>query len=120
MHTYPFYRLAARSAFDLVAWELLYAAQFLALEFFFRGFMLAGLRRSVGVHAIWIMVVPYTMIHFGKPLPETLGAIFAGLILGTLALRTKSIWSGVLIHVSVALNMDLLALGHCPPGRRCP
>ncbi|MCX5748271.1 MAG: hypothetical protein NT062_37945, partial [Proteobacteria bacterium] len=36
--TYPFYRLANRSAFDLWTWELLYAAQFVALEFFFRGF----------------------------------------------------------------------------------
>ena len=35
------------------------------------------------------MIVPYCMIHYGKPLPETLGAIGAGLILGTLAMRTQ-------------------------------
>jgi uncharacterized protein len=118
-HAYPFYKLANRSTFDLVAWEILYALQFLSLEFFFRGFMLHGLKRSIGAHAIWVMVVPYVMIHFDKPILETLGAIFAGLVLGTLALRTRSIWCGVLIHMSVAITMDLLALAHCPPDQPC-
>ena len=113
--TYPFYRIANRSYTDLVLWELLYAAQFLSLEFFFRGFLLHGLRRALGANAIFVMLVPYCMIHYGKPLPETLGAIGAGLILGTLAMRTRSIWGGVLIHVGVATTMDVLALRGCPP-----
>jgi membrane protease YdiL (CAAX protease family) len=114
-HTYPFYRLANRSQFDLWTWEGLYAAQFVSLEFFFRGFILNALRRRLGANAIFVMIVPYCMIHYGKPLPETLGAIGAGLILGTLAMRTKSIWGGVLIHIGVAITMDVLALHGCPP-----
>jgi membrane protease YdiL (CAAX protease family) len=120
--TYPFYRLANRSAMDFWMWELLYAAQFLSLEFFFRGFLLQGLRRALGANAIFVMIVPYCMIHYGKPLPETMGAIGAGLILGTMAMRTRSIWGGVLIHVGVAVSMDLLALQGCPlasSGRPC-
>jgi membrane protease YdiL (CAAX protease family) len=113
-HTYPFYRMANRSHLDLWTWEALYAAQFLSLEFFFRGFLLQGLRRALGANAIFVMIVPYCMIHYGKPMPETLGAIGAGLILGTLAMRTKSIWGGVLIHVGVATTMDVLALRGCP------
>jgi membrane protease YdiL (CAAX protease family) len=113
--TYPFYRIANRSLADLAMWEALYAAQFLSLEFFFRGFVLHGLRRALGANAIFVMLVPYCMIHYGKPLPETLGAIGAGLILGTLAMRTRSIWGGVLIHVGVATTMDVLALRGCPP-----
>jgi membrane protease YdiL (CAAX protease family) len=119
-HTYPFYRLANRSALDLWAWEVLYAAQFFSLEFFFRGFLLFGLRRALGPYAIFVSMVPYCMIHFGKPISETLGAVVAGVILGTLALRTRSIWCGVLIHVSVAVTMDLLALSHCPALAPCP
>ncbi|MEM9492170.1 MAG: CPBP family intramembrane glutamic endopeptidase [Myxococcota bacterium] len=114
LHTYPFYRYANRSAFDLWAWEALYILQFFSLEFFFRGFMLRGLARTMGSKAIFVMTVPYCMIHFGKPFPETIGAIFAGIILGTVAMRTRSIWGGVLIHVGVALTMDLFALQHCP------
>ena len=95
---------------QLLTWELMYAAQFFSLEFFFRGFMLNALRRSMGAYAIFAMVVPYCMIHFGKPIAETFGAIAAGLVLGTLALGTRSIWSGFFIHVSVALSMDLASL----------
>jgi membrane protease YdiL (CAAX protease family) len=109
-HTYPFYRYTDRSTFDLVAWEAMYALQFLSLEFFFRGFILQGLRPKLGSNAIFVMIVPYCMIHYGKPLPETLGAIGAGLLLGTLAMRTRSIWGGVVIHIAVAVTMDVLAL----------
>jgi membrane protease YdiL (CAAX protease family) len=108
--TYPFYRLAKRSSTDLIAWEALYAVQFLALEFFFRGFLLQGLRRTLGSNAIFVMIVPYCMIHYGKPLPETLGAIGAGILLGTMAMRTRSIWGGVIIHVGVAVTMDMMAM----------
>src|SRR5262249_18466983 len=114
-HTYPFYRMANRSTFDLWTWEALYAAQFVSLEFFFRGVMLKALRKALGANAVFVMIVPYCMIHYGKPLPETLGAIGAGLILGTLAMRTRSIWGGVLIHIGVAITMDVLALRGCPP-----
>jgi uncharacterized protein len=117
---YPFYRLAHRSTFDLLAWEFLYCLQFLSLEFFFRGFMLNGLKKALGAHSIWVMAVPYCMIHYGKTWQETVGAIAAGLILGTVALRTKSIWGGVLIHIGVAVSMDLLTIQHCPPNSPCP
>lgn len=123
LQTYPFYKQANRSAFDFWAWQAMYALQFLSLEFFFRGFMLKAVAPRFGSGAIFVMVIPYCMIHFGKPMPETLGAILAGTVLGTLALRTRSIWGGVLIHVGVALTMDLLALSHCPPaesGLQCP
>ncbi len=112
LHTYPFYKMAARSWTDYVAWELMYGASFLALEFFFRGFLLFALKRTMGAYAIFVMIVPYCMIHFHKPVTEVCGAIFAGIVLGTLAMATRSIWCGVLIHVSVAWTMDALALLH--------
>ena len=107
---YPFYKLANRSWFDFVAWELLYAAQFFSLEFFFRGFWLKACKSTMGSYAIFAMVVPYCMIHFGKPMIEAIAAIIAGIVLGTLAMKTRSIWSGFLIHVSVAVSMDSAAL----------
>lgn len=121
--TYPFYKWANRSAFDFWAWQALYALQFVSLEFFFRGFILRGLRPRFGSGAIFVMVVPYCMIHYGKPMAETFGAIVAGLVLGTLAMRTRSIWGGAAIHIAVALTMDLLAVSQCPSadsGLRCP
>jgi membrane protease YdiL (CAAX protease family) len=120
--TYPFYKHANRSHLDFWAWQAMYALQFIGLEFFFRGFMLKGLERSFGSGAIFVMMVPYTMIHFGKPMLETLGAIIAGIVLGALAMRTRSIWGGAILHIGVAVTMDLLAVNQCPPPEEgmCP
>jgi membrane protease YdiL (CAAX protease family) len=107
---YPFYKKSSRSWFDFVVWEALYVLQFFALEVFFRGFWLNTLRRSMGSTAIFAMTVPYCMIHYGKPYFETCGAVVAGIALGSLSMRTKSIYSGFLVHVTVALLMDFLAL----------
>lgn len=109
---YPFYPDAGRSLPTLLLWELLYASTFLAIEFFFRGYLLFGLFRSLGSVAIFVSALPYCLIHIGKPAPEMLGSIFAGIVLGTLALTSGSIWGGVGLHVGVALSMDLLSLWH--------
>ena len=107
---YPFYKKCTRSWFDLLLWESMYIAQFFALEVFFRGFMLVPLRKSMGSSAIFAMSVPYVMIHYGKPYLETCGAFVAGLFLGSLAMKTRSIYAGFLVHVTVALLMDFMAL----------
>ncbi len=107
---YPFYKLSSRSWFDLLAWESMYCAQFFALEFYFRGFLLATLRKTMGSAAIFAIAVPYCMIHYGKPYLEANGAIIAGIVLGSLAMRTKSVYAGFLVHITVAGLMDYYAL----------
>ena len=106
---YPFYKNPVGLA-DFLVWECFYALQFFSLEFFFRGFMLHGVKDRMGRFAVFAMVVPYVMIHFRKPMFETTGAIIAGSVLGVLSLRTGSIWGGFLIHVAVAISMDVAAL----------
>ena len=56
------------------------------------------------------MAVPYCMIHYHKPMLGTLGAIAAGVILGYMSLRTRSIWLGAALHIAVAWTMDAAAL----------
>lgn len=107
---YPFYQNAVLGGWHFWGYEALYFIQFFALEAFFRGFLLFGLARRFGYYSVVIMTIPYCMIHFNKPLSETLGAIFAGMLLGVLALRSKSFYWGVLLHFAVAITMDLLAL----------
>ena len=109
---YPMYAQAGRSWADLLMWEGMYAGQFVALEFFFRGFLVGGLSRYIGVLAVPVSVMPYMMIHFSKPWPEAAASVAAGLILGWLAWKLKSIWGGVCVHCAVAASMDLLALSH--------
>ena len=74
------------------------------------GWLVGALRKSMGSGAIFAMAVPYCMIHYGKPYLEAHGAIVAGVVLGSLAMRTRSIYSGFLVHITVAFLMDLLAL----------
>lgn len=108
---YPFYNPLGEKLWpNFIIWQCLYLFQFFVLEFFFRGFIIHGLKKQFGFYSIFIMMIPYVMIHFGKSMPETIGAIFAGIILGTLSLKSRSIWLGVAIHYSVAITMDLAAL----------
>ncbi len=110
--TYPFYKLDEDEGLypNFIIWESFYFMQFVALEFFFRGFVLHGLKERFGFYAIFVMTIPYCMIHFDKPMMETLAAIIAGIVLGIMSLRSKSIWMGVIMHCCVALTMDLCVL----------
>ncbi len=111
LQTYPFPHLARENARAFWMWEAVYLLQFAALEMFFRGFLVFSLERRFGLHGIFVMVIPYAMIHLHKPMPEAFGAIGAGILLGYLALRTRSFYGGILLHFGVALTMDLLARG---------
>ncbi len=93
-----------------ILYEFVYFFQFFAVEFFFRGLLLFRLERRFGLMAVWIMLVPYALLHIHKPFPEAVGSIVAGLILGTLSLRSRSIWAGVAVHCTVAFAADLFAL----------
>jgi membrane protease YdiL (CAAX protease family) len=115
---YPIYKGAGRSWADFVTWEVVYLAQFFGVEIFFRGWMIRSCR-SMGAASIFVMAVPYVMIHFSKPYMEAAGALITGVVLGSLSMRTKSIWSGLLVHATIAVGMDVLALnrrGELPVG----
>jgi len=109
LSVYPFVGAAARDLHTFWIWELAYVGQFFALEAFFRGYLLFTLERAAGRLAIFVMVVPYGMIHFHKPVLEALGAVVAGVFLGFLALRYRSWYGGAVLHSLVALTMDSLA-----------
>lgn len=110
--TYPFYRPELGEPLwpRMIAWQLLYAVQFVGLEFFFRGYLIHGWKHRFGPYAVFAAMIPYCLIHFGKPLPETLGSIIAGVVLGLLSLKTNSIWPGAALHIAVAWTMDAAVL----------
>ncbi len=110
---YPFLRVYNGDPYlssTLLIWELVYFLQFFGLEFFFRGFLVHSLKPSLGFYSIFAMMVPYCMIHFQKPMPETFAAIFAGIFLGWISYKNGSIWLGLVLHCAVAFSMDILAL----------
>ena len=108
---YPFYRQANEaSTSSLLLWEGFYLVQFIGVEFMFRGFLLFALAKQLGKHAIWVSMLPYCMLHYHKTPIEALAAIISGVVLGAVALHTRTIIGGVMLHMAVALSMDMLAL----------
>ena len=78
-------------------------------EFIWRGFMLFGLKEKFGYYAVLIQMIPFVILHNGKPAPETFGAIAGGIALGILAFRTNSIYYCVLTHMGVMFMIDIIS-----------
>lgn len=76
-------------------------------EFLWRGFMLFGLEKKFGYYTVLIQMIPFVILHNGKPAGETFGAIIAAIALGALAIRTRSFLYGVIIHEAVMFSINL-------------
>jgi len=114
LHTYPKVKnIAFITAYARPAWpwqllyELSYGLDFLSIELFFRGLLVIGLSRYAGEKVILPMAAFYCTIHFGKPLGECISSFFGGMILGVIALRTRSILGGLIVHLGLAWLMEL-------------
>ena len=100
-------QLAENKGLYFFIYELIYAIDFTMVEFMFRGFLVIGLSKLIGRHAIIPMAVLYMCFHFGKPTPEAISSLFGGYLLGILAFETKNILGGIAIHAGIALLMDI-------------
>ena len=105
---YPLYHAAGQSLGVFIVYELCYAVYYFGWEFFFRGFMLFGLAGAVGAaNAVLIQTIPSTLAHIGKPTPEVLAAVAAGLVFGAVALRTRSVLYVFLLHYLIGVTLDV-------------
>jgi len=114
--TYPTYRPGPAEAWlgmsrstTIGIYEATYGLRYVAIELFFRGFLVLGLEKHLGRAVLMPMVTVYAFWHFGKPIPEAVASIVAGYVLGVFALRSRSIVGGIIVHVGVAIAMDLAA-----------
>jgi membrane protease YdiL (CAAX protease family) len=98
-----------------LAYETVYSLDYVMTEFFFRGFLILPFARIIGPKAILPMCAFYVSIHFDKPLGECISSFFGGLMLGILAYRTKSIYGGVIVHLGIALAMELVGWWYMAP-----
>jgi membrane protease YdiL (CAAX protease family) len=106
---YPFDKGAGDSVFAFLHFELLRGLFFYtAWEFFFRGFMLFGLRKFVGDWiAICIQTIPSCLWHIGLPTGEIFASIAAGILFGIIAVRTSSILWVFILHYLIGVFLDL-------------
>jgi len=88
--------------------EIDYLSDFVMVELIFRGALVIGMGVVLGRSAVLPMVAVYVALHFGKPVLETISAIFGGFFLGTLAHQTRHIWGGVIIHIGIAFAIELI------------
>lgn len=101
-----------RSWTTLITFEATYGSNFIAVELFFRGFLILALARYLGPYVVLPMAATYCYLHFGKPWGEAFSSIFGGYILGIIALYSRHIWGGIFIHLGVAWLMELLGYIH--------
>jgi hypothetical protein len=94
----------------LLYYELFVGFYMLAWEFFWRGYMMFGLKQKFGFYAIFIQMIPFFILHRGKPDIETFASIFAGLILGVQAWRANSFIYCFLVHWSVMIFVDVISV----------
>lgn len=80
----------------------------LAWEYLLRGFLLFGLKERFGEASIVIQMVPFVLLHLGKPEIETLSCIITGLWFGWVAYRGKSFWPAFIIHVFINFTVSFL------------
>ncbi len=91
-----------------IIYEIAMLIYMFAWEFIWRGFLLFGLEAKFGYYAVFIQMIPFVILHNGKPLPETLGAILGGIALGILAFRTRSFIYGVVVHMGIMFSIDFI------------
>lgn len=108
--TYPQLKMTLDSWNTFFIYEAGLVIYLISWEFIWRGFMLFGLKEKFGVYSIFIQMIPFLILHNGKPVLETFGAIIAGLALGVLAFRTRSIFYCVVTHACVMFSIDLISI----------
>ena len=109
---YPFAK-SVKSSFDrFVSFEILRGLLFYsAWEFFFRGFMLLGLKSAFGEwQSVLIQVIPSCLWHIGTPDGEIFGSIAGGILFGILVLRTRSLMYAFILHWSIGFLLDFFIL----------
>lgn len=94
----------------LLYYELFVGFYMFAWEFFWRGYMMFGLKQRFGYYAIFIQMIPFFILHKGKPDIETFSSIFAGLILGIQAWRSNSFIYCFIVHWSVMIFIDVISV----------
>lgn len=79
-------------------------------EFFFRGYLLLGLARSIGWAAIVVQAAAFALLHYGKPTTEMMASFGGGIVLGIIALNAKSFVPCFVLHWAASVTFDILVV----------
>ena len=103
---YPHYRPAAADWGVFVLYESIFLLYWIGWEYLWRGFVLFGTAHTLGLYAILVQALPFTILHLDKPLAEAVLSLVGGIALGSLVWRCRSFWIAVPIHAAQMMVLD--------------
>jgi membrane protease YdiL (CAAX protease family) len=109
-NVYPLYRKATQGMGVFFFYQMIQLWYMIGWEFFFRGFMLFGLERSLGRTSVLVQAIVFGLAHFRKPQLEAYGAVIAGVFLGLIALRARSFLPCIILHYLILLTADVMGI----------
>lgn len=105
---YPRYKPGRTDVVALLQYQVAMGVYMFCWEFFFRGFMLFGVARSLGaMPAILIQASPFFLLHENKPEPELISSWFGGILMGWLCLKARCVWPSFLLHWVLYSSMEI-------------
>jgi membrane protease YdiL (CAAX protease family) len=94
--------------FNFFSYFLTSCVSLSASEYIYRGFLIFGLQEKFKEGSVLIQMIPFVLLHLGKPELETISCLFTGILFGYVAYRGKSYWPAFFIHLFI--NIYFLAL----------
>jgi membrane protease YdiL (CAAX protease family) len=89
------------AGFNFVTYFFTSCASLAASEFMYRGFLLFGLKEKFKEGSILLQMIPFVLMHLGKPELETISTIVTGILFGYVCYRGKSFWPAFIIHLFI-------------------
>jgi len=84
-----------------------------AWEWYFRGFLLYGLKRVMPtVAAVLIQAAAFALLHYNKPPIEVVSSFFGAILLAGVALRYRSFLPCFFLHWAISAAFDGAVLYH--------
>ncbi len=80
----------------------------LGWEYIFRGFLLFAFKDKLLEGSILLQMVPFVILHLGKPELETISTVITGIYFGYVCYRGNSYWPAFLIHLFI--NISFVAI----------
>ena len=87
--------------FNLLRYSIETIPYLFAWEFVFRGFLLFGLKGRFKEGSILLQMIPFALLHLGKPEIETISTIPMGIYFGYVAYRGNSFWPAFITHLFI-------------------
>lgn len=108
--SHPMAADATRSVSGYLYFAAAYGLYLFCREFFFRGFLLFGLRRLLGWGAIVVQAAAFALIHARAGVLEIVFAFAAALFLAWIAVRARSFVPGFILVWATSITFDLMVV----------